>query len=171
MDTSISIEGESNKIEKIKTKTNGKKIVCEYYNFCYKSNNIITKFNFKNASKNNKFYYCYKRGKGCGGLAVYDIIREEFRVYKECNFEIDHENINYEAFERMYNNNKLDKIDLNLKKYQRYFFRAEFKNNEAIDKIVALDKFKKKFGTDIKIKLNDNEINSEKSKMYPFYFF
>ena len=50
---------------------------------------------------------------------------------------------------------------MNLKKYQRYFFRAEFKNNEATDKFTALDKFKKKFGTDIKIKLNDNEINSE----------
>lgn len=91
LDTSKCIEGESNRIEIVKTKTKGKKIICEYYNFCYKSNNIITKFNFKNASKNNKFYYCYKRGMGCGGFAIYDIIKEEFRVYKECNFEIDHE--------------------------------------------------------------------------------
>ena len=55
------------------------------------------------------------------------IIKEEFRVYKECNFKIDHENINFETFERLYNNNKLDKIDMNLKKYPRYFFRRYLK--------------------------------------------
>ena len=101
---------------------------------------------------------------GCGGLAIYDNLKEEFRVYKECNFEIDHENINFEAFEREYNN-KLDKIDINLKKYQRYFFRSIFKNNDETDKLTAIDKFKSKFGTNIKIKLNDNEINSAKNKL------
>ena len=65
LNTTISIEGEYNKVELVKTKANWKKIISEYYNFCYKSNNIITKFNFKNGSRNNKFYYCYKRGKGC----------------------------------------------------------------------------------------------------------
>ena len=102
---------------------------------------------------------------GCGGLAIYDIIKEEFRVYKECDFEIDHENINFDTFERLYNNNKLDKIGMNLKKYQRYFFRSIFKNNDETDKLTAIDKFKSKFGTNIKIKLNDNEINSAKNKL------
>ena len=102
---------------------------------------------------------------GCGGLAIYDNLKEEFRVYKECNFEIDHENINFDTFERLYNNNKLDKIDINLKKYQRYFFRSIFKNKDATDKLTAIDKFKSKFGANIKIKLNDNEINSAKNKL------
>ena len=54
---------------------------------------------------------------------------------------------------------------MSLKKYQKYFFIAEFKNNEATDKLAAIDKFKKKFGANIEIKLSDNEINSEKSKI------
>jgi len=65
------------------------------YNDNQTENKLITKFNFKNASKNNKFYYCYKRWMECGGLAIYDIIKEEFRVYKKCNFEIYQENINF----------------------------------------------------------------------------
>ena len=77
----------------------------------------------------------------CGGLAIYDIIKEEFRVYKECNFEIYHENINFGAFKRLYNNIKLYKIDMNLKVYQRYFFKSIFKNKDAIDKLSAIRKF------------------------------
>ena len=57
----------------------------------------------------------------CWGFAIYDIIKEEFRVYKECNFEVDHVNINFETFERQYNNSKLDKIDMNLKKIKYIF--------------------------------------------------
>ena len=34
---------------------------------------------------------------------------------------IDHVNINFETFERQYNNSKLDKIDMNLKKNQTYY--------------------------------------------------
>lgn len=68
-------------MESTKIKSNSKKIIKEYYNFCYQKNNITTKFNFKNSSKNYKFCYCSKRSKGCGGLAVFDIVKDEFRVY------------------------------------------------------------------------------------------
>jgi len=42
---------------------------------------------------------------------------------------------------RLYNNIKLDKIDMNLKVYQRYFFKSIFKNKDAIDKLSAIRKF------------------------------
>ena len=75
-------------MESTKIKSNDTKMITEYYNFCYQSNNMTTKFNFKNASKNFKFYYCFKRGIGCGGLTVLDIVKKEFRVYNQCDFNI-----------------------------------------------------------------------------------
>ena len=81
--------------------------------------NMTIKFNFKNASKNVKFYYCFNRGKGCGGFALYDIVKNEFRVYKQCDFNINHDNINFEKFEKLYLQNQLNLVDMSLKKYQR----------------------------------------------------
>ena len=109
-------------METTKIKSNGRKIITEYYNFCIQNNKMTTKFNFKNASKNFKFYYCFKRGKGCGGLTVFDIVKKEFRVYNQCDFNINHDNINFEKFEKLYLQNQLNSIDMSLKKYQRYFF-------------------------------------------------
>ena len=40
-----------------------------------------------------------------------------FHVYKGCNFYIDHKNINYEKFEMKCNNNEINDIDMNIKKY------------------------------------------------------
>ncbi len=110
-------------------------------------------------------YLYFKIGKGCPGKALYDIKNNEFRVYKECNFDINHEKCTFEKFEINYNNNDLTKIDINLKIYQRFFFRYLFKNKIATDKLDAIDKFKLKFGNDLTIKLSDNDINFEKSKM------
>ena len=126
-------------MESTKIKSNGIKILTEYYNFCNQSNNMTTKFNFKNASKNFKFYYSFKRVKGCDGLAVFDIMKKEFRVYNQCDFNINHDNINFEKF---YLQNQLDSRDMSLIKYQRYFFNLIIKNYEASDKFTAIDKFK-----------------------------
>ena len=39
------------------------------------------------------------------------------------------ENITFEKFEILYNNNnELNEINMNIKKYQRYYFRYLFKN-------------------------------------------
>lgn len=103
-----------------KIKSNGTKIFTEYYNFCNQSNNMTTKFNFKNASTNFKFYYCFKRVKGCDGLAILDIMKKEFGVYNQCDFNINHDNINFEKF---YLQNQLDSRDMSLIKYQRYYFQ------------------------------------------------
>ena len=155
--TDNSIKGEYNIIENDKKR--GKKA----YNFCYENNNIITKFLFKNNSKNKEFYTCYKAGKGCPGKAMYVINEDIFRVYVECNFNIKHENITFEKFEIMYNNNKLNEINMNIKKYQRYYFRYLFKNNISQDKFDAVDNFKARFGKNITLTLTDLDINYEKS--------
>ena len=59
------------------------------------------------------------------------------------NFDIDHNDFNYEQFVVIYNNNTFDKIDMNLKKFQRYYIRILFKLKIAIDKINAIQIFKK----------------------------
>ena len=110
-------------MESTKINSNGIKILTEYYNFCNQSNNMTTKFNFKNVSKNFKFYYCFKRVKGCDGLAVFDIVKKEFRVYNQFDFNINHDNINFEKFGKFYLQNQLDSKDMSLKKYQRYYFQ------------------------------------------------
>ena len=54
---------------------------------------------------------------------MHDIQKKEFKIYNSCNFDIDHNNFNYEEFVTIYNNNTFDKIDMNLKKFQRYYIR------------------------------------------------
>ena len=67
----------------------------------------------------------------------------------------------------MCNNNDLNKIDINIKKYQRYYIRYLFKNKIATDKFSAIEMFKEKFGKNIKFNLTDNDINVEKSLNVP----
>ena len=163
-DTKIEIPGEYNKFEYI-SKINKKKLIA--FTFCYNKNNIITKFLFKNESKTREFYNCYKSGKGCNGKAFYGKLTQKFNVYKECDFTIEHEDINYEKFEEKCNNNSLNDIDISIKKYQRYYIRYLFKNKKAIDKYNAINIFKEKFGDKINFILDDNDINVEKSKNVP----
>ena len=66
------------------------------------------------------------------------------------------------------NNSKLENIDINLKCYQTYYIRYLFKNKIVNDKITALEKLKNRFGDNIVIKLTDNDINNEKSKLYSY---
>ena len=46
-------------------------------------------------------------------------------------------------------NNQLNDIDMNIKKYQRYYIRYVFKNIIAVDKFNAIDMFKEKLGTSL----------------------
>ena len=55
---------------------------------------MVTKFNLKSTSKSAIYYVCYKRAKGCTGLAIFDIKTKEFRIYNSCNFKIEHEEYN-----------------------------------------------------------------------------
>ena len=72
----------------------------------------------------------------------------------------------FENFEMIINIGKLEKIDINLKCNQRYYIRYLFKNKIVNDKIIAIEKLKNRFGDNIVIKLTDNDINNEKSKLY-----
>ena len=67
----------------------------------------------------------------------------------------------------MCNNNELNKIDINITKYQRYYIRYLFKNKIATDKLNAIEMFKEKFGKNIKFNLTDNGIKVEKSFNVP----
>ena len=94
----MNINGDYNKIIIDKSNKNSK----EYYNFCYSENNLVSKCNYKNESKNKKFYNCYKINKVCPRKALYDKINE-FSVYVKCNFEINHETFKFEKFEILFN--------------------------------------------------------------------
>ena len=41
---------------------------------------------------------CFKRALGCQGKALYDIEKQEFKVYNQCNFDINHETFKYEKY-------------------------------------------------------------------------
>jgi len=86
--------------------------------------------------------------------------------YKSCNFKIEHEDYNYDRFINLIKNNKYDKIDMNLRKYQRYYIRFLFNNKEIFDKNVAINSIFKKFGDKIKIKITDIDISYEKSNAF-----
>ena len=66
------------------------------------------------------------------------------------------------------NNGKFENIDINLKCNQRYYIRYLFKNKIVNDKITAIEKLKNRLGDNIVIKLTDNDINNEKSKLYSY---
>ena len=51
-DTNINIKGDCTRENLIK--------IIPIYNFCYEEENILTRFIFKDSSKNFEFYYCYK---------------------------------------------------------------------------------------------------------------
>ena len=67
----------------------------------------------------------------------------------------------------MFNINRADKIDINLKIIQRFYIRYLFNNKFAVDKYDAIDKLKNKFGNDINLKINDNDLSYEFSKAQP----
>jgi hypothetical protein len=69
----------------------------------------------------------FKKGKGCEAKAFFDKNNNTFHVNKCCNFSIVHENIKYEKFEMMCSNNQLNDIDMNIKKYKRYYIRSFLK--------------------------------------------
>jgi len=79
------------------------------------------------------------------------------------NFKIEHEDYNYDRFINLLKNNKYDKINMDLRKYQRYYIRFLFDNKEIFDKNDAINSILKKFGDNIKIKLTDNDISYKKS--------
>ena len=105
------------------------------YNFCYDKDNVLTRFIFKNKSKNFEFYYCFKSAKGCPAKAKLDIKSNEFIVYIKCDKSINHEKNSYDNFEMIINNGKIESIDINLKCNQRYFIRYLFTNRIVCDKI------------------------------------
>ena len=100
-DTNIEIKGDYTRENNIKKDKN-----IPVYNFCYDEDNVLTRFIFKNSSKNYEFYYCYKKAKGYKGKGKYDIKTKEFKVYEKCDKNINHEKNTFPSFEMKINNNK-----------------------------------------------------------------
>ena len=55
--------------------------------------------------------------------------------------------------------NELNEINMNIKKYHRYYIRYLFKNNISQGKFDAVDNFKVRFGKNIKFNLTNLDIN------------
>ena len=66
----------------------------------------------------------------------------------------------------MFNNNKTDSSDINLKLIQRFYIRYLFKNKYVVDKFAAIDTLKEKFWN-IKLKLTFNDHKYEFLKEQP----
>ena len=156
--TRIEIKGDYTRENRTK-----KNKIIPVYNFCYDEDNLLTRFIFKNSSKNYEFYYCYKSGIGCKGKGKYDIKTKEFKVYVKCDKNINHEKNTFHNYEMKVNNNKIVDIDMNLKCNQRYYVRYLLKHKIAEDKNTIVEKLKELLGKNNIIKLTDNDINYEKS--------
>jgi len=112
--------------------------------------NLEIKF-YKKINKTNFIYYeCSKRRYGCNG--TYEYNKKEKKFY--------HYIIDFEDFYKHYKDCKLDKYNMTFRKYQEYYDKAIFLNNEIIQKIELYKKFKEKFKIDLN--LNNNEISTIK---------
>ena len=127
-------------------------------NFTYKNKNlkIITKYYKKINYKKYIHYECSKRRFGCKGKIKYDINNKKFFIINECNDAIEHDVLPFTEFNQDYLDKNLVNYNMSYKKYQRYYIKSLYLNNDFTDIERILNKFKNEFNT--KFKLTNIEI-------------
>ena len=81
-------------------------------------------------------------------------------LYKKCDINIIHDTCKFEKFYHDFENNNLTNYNMNYKKYKKFYARASFKSNSAIDIVNIKNNFKNKFN--FPIGLTNNQIFYEK---------
>ena len=122
----------------------------------FKDLKILTKFYRKIERKNVIYYECSKRRLGCNGKCQYDKTKEKFIMINNCNNKIEHDAIDFNIFNEDYKNNNLKRYNMEFKKYQEYYVRSLFINNDVIQNLDIYKKFKELFKT--QLTLTNNEI-------------
>ena len=125
-------------------------------NFTYanKDLKIITKYYKKIIYKKFIHYECSKRRYGCVGKVKYEIKikSKKFFIINECNTDIEHDVLSFKDFNEDYLNKNLDSYNMSYKKYQRYYIKSLFHNNDFINIEKVQIKFKNDFKTTFKLK-------------------
>ena len=112
------------------------------------SNKLVTKFQKKYEKGNYIYYECCKRRKGCLGKCKYDKKNKKWLMIAECSKNIMHDIKSFDIFYSEYKNKNITRYDMSFKKYQEYFTKALFKENEANNFNDILMKFKQLFKKD-----------------------
>ena len=102
-----------------------------------------------------------KKRNGYNGAIKYDKIEKKWILQRKCNEKITHDTCKFDRFYNDYINNNINKYDLSIIKFQKYFVRSLYKANNAddINKIQSI--FKTRFNTSLKLK--KEEIYKEKN--------
>ena len=77
-------------------------------------------------------------------------------MINNCNNKIEHDAIDFNIFNEDYKNNNLKRYNMEFKKYQEYYVRSLFINNDVIQNLDIYKKFKELFKT--QLTLTNNEI-------------
>ena len=129
--------------------------------------NIITKYYKKLEKQNITYFECSKRRSGCEGKIKFDKKNKKWILTNICDTKIEHDIIKFDNFFKDYKDNNLKKYNMEYRKYQEYFVKCCFKNNDIIQNIDIYKRFKEKFNLDIN--LTNNEISKLKNQIIGKY--
>ena len=129
-------------------------------------NNIESIFSFKNKSKNFYYYHCKKRPK-CEGKARFNISTNEFEITKLCSNYSIHNQLDYNKFLELINNNNINYIDFSIRKNQKNLIKYILSNNSNSENIDIKKEYYKY--TKIPLILNNNNISLIKTKILGKY--
>lgn len=155
-----SINQQNNKIteEKIIDTFNiGKNYDFNKYNIIYSwlEKEYITTYTKKKESSISIFLVCSKRGSiinPCNGKAKYNKETGEVIIYKKCdNSNNTHQQMDFEIFKKAFLLDKYDKIDMNIKLFQKYYIKCLMLYNKL--KFIQMQKINLKKDLRIKILL------------------
>ena len=79
-----------------------------------------------------------------------------------CDKKVEHDIISFEQFKKDYKKNNLHDYNMKFKKYQEFFIKCLFINNDIIQNVECYKKFKDQFNLDLQ--LNNKEISDIKYK-------
>ena len=88
------------------------------------NNDKTTIFKVQSITKNIIFYKCNKR-RNCPGTAQFKLYENEFIIIKNCDYNINHDNIKFEKFYDDFNKNNLKSYNFkDNKKLKKYFIKS-----------------------------------------------
>ena len=130
------------------------------FNYYFKNEDLLTKYIINKKSKYNIYYYCSKKRNGCPGSIKYIINNNNWEVINKCDIKIIHDTIKYEDFYNDYIENNLNKYNMEILKFQKYYIRSLYKSNDNIEITNIKSNFRNRFN--IKLKLTKEDIYKEK---------
>ena len=117
----------------------------------FENKKLVTKLYKKIAKANFIYYECSKRRYGCTGICKYDTNSKKWFMIEECNSRVIHDAINFGQFSEDFKAGKLKDHNMSYKKYQEYYTKYLFINNEIKNYNDVLYRFKNNFACEFKL--------------------